>query len=98
MARVLLTEEEKRANANNAVKRWKIKNNEKCRSVSIMSHKTKNLDDLMKSYSTSKLGYKIPIGSLLVAALEYIDPMLKSKELVISRRGGNVQIIKESEQ
>jgi hypothetical protein len=94
MARVLLTKEEKRANAKRALDTWKDDQPIKDKSVMIRSQKVSDFIKYQKIYSFKKLGYLLPIGSLLVAALEYVHPMIESNELKIIRKGGNVQIIK----
>lgn len=97
MPRKLLSESEKRANAKRALDTWKQDQPIKDKSVMIRSQKVNDFIKYQKMYSFKKLGYLIPIGSLLVAALEYIHPMIESNELKIVRKGGNVQIIKEIE-
>lgn len=64
------------------------------KNVIIRSQKVSAFIKLQKSYTKDRLGYKVPIGSLLVAAMEYISPALEAKELKIIRRGGNVAIVK----
>lgn len=60
-------------------------------SVTILGSKVEIIDEMKEHFSKNKIGYKVPIGSLLVAALEYIKPMYDSGQLKIVSVEGDIQ-------
>jgi hypothetical protein len=71
------------------------KNSEKIMSsVLILGSKVKIIDELKEEFSTENVGRKIPIGGLLVAALEYLREDLRSKKLTIEYKDYDCKIIK----
>jgi hypothetical protein len=66
-------------------------------SVTVLGLKVDVLEDFKNEYSTGNVGYKIPIGGLLVAALEIVAPLIRDGTYRIDMINGEVKIIKQNQ-